>query len=102
MEKRLLFLIGPPRSGSTLLRHFVSSRFGVDLSASTTEELATTEPVMGVRSRWPEVVRILRSLDDERFRDRSSDGATRQQRVSRALDEVERFIARWKLIRRSN
>ena len=50
------------------LRRYVDRRFGARTRTLTTEELAVCDPPYGATSRWPELVALLRALDELRFR----------------------------------
>lgn len=80
--------------GAHLLRHYVESRFHTQASASTTEELALQKAPLAAHSHWPEFVRVLRRMDELRFRPvafepGSSDEANRVRTV---LEELRRFL----------
>lgn len=78
------------------LRAFVARRFQAAVEARTTPELAEGEPPFQARSRWPWFLRILRDLDDLRFRGPSAGVRPEEagHRVEAALDESWRFIER--------
>jgi hypothetical protein len=75
------------------MRQYVESRFRTRTSASSTEELAAQKPPLAAHSHWPEFVRLLRSMDDLRWKRRSA-GATSQEeaRARAALEEAQRFL----------
>ena len=77
--------------GALLLRRYVARRFNVQTEAFTTEELSARKPPLAIDSRWPELLRILRRFDAERFRQVESDDAS-AARIKGELDAVRRFI----------
>ena len=77
--------------GALLLRRYVSRRFNVDTEAFTTIELSARKPPLAIESRWPEMLRILRRFDDERFRQLATDDASAAW-IESELAAVRRFI----------
>jgi hypothetical protein len=80
-------------AGAKLLRRFMARRFDVATEAQTTQELAATEPLLGARTLWPEFVRILGRLDDQRFRPAEGlDEVATREAVTRILGALARFL----------
>ncbi len=78
--------------GAGALREFMQRRFGGDVTAHTTEELARARPPFGATSRWLPFLAILRQLDAVHFRPGGADAAA-AERVRRALEEARAFVA---------
>lgn len=81
-------------AGARFMRHYVESRFHTRTSASTTEELAAQKVPLAAHSHWPEFVRVLRRMDDLRWR-RAASGAKASQdeaRIRVALEEARHFF----------
>jgi hypothetical protein len=77
------------------IRLYVAGRFGTRTQAATTPELEATAPPLAVRSRWPYFLRILRVLDDVRFRslgEQRDDHSEDRDRIRAALEEARRFV----------
>jgi hypothetical protein len=91
-----------PRSaanaGARLLRIYMSRRFGSNTQAATTRELERHEPSLAERSQWPDFLRILRNLDDVRFRPEAASSAPRggspadHGRIRSALEDSRRLV----------
>jgi hypothetical protein len=58
---------GAADAAATALCRYMKRRFGADVEARTTEELAIAAPPFGATSRWPVFVSLLRDLDALRF-----------------------------------
>lgn len=82
------------RRAARALRAFVARRYEADVLARTTPELAEVSPPFGARSRWPTFVRLLRDLDDLRFRTdlAASIPAELCGRARRSVVECRRFV----------
>lgn len=95
IENALEMVDDDPRAaanaGAQLLRVFVARRYGAGTEAATTEELARRTPTLTLRSLWPDLVGILNSFDDVRFRP-NGDGSERRRRTRRALDDTRQLI----------
>lgn len=74
---------------SGLLRSYTEKRFDTELLGRTTEELSATQPPLRLTSRWPELLRLFRSLDDARFRP----DAASSDRTAQCLRELREFVA---------
>ena len=71
----------------------MARRFDVATEAQTTQELTATEPPLGTRSLWPEFVRILGGLDDQRFRPAEGlDEVATREAVIGILGALGRFL----------
>lgn len=90
--------------GARLLRQYVERRFNIQTEALTTEELSATKPPLAIDSRWPELVRILRRFDAERFRASPLEGAAVagardgshsgiDSGIQNEIEAVKRFVA---------
>ena len=79
-------------AAATVLRRFLSERFGVPAPARTSQELAAMTPPFALTTRWAGVVALLRSLDEQRFAPppKPPGGAGR---LAPLLDAAELFIA---------
>ena len=90
-----------PRTGANLgarfLRHYVESRFHTPAAASTTQELTRQKPPLAAHRHWPDFVRVLRRLDELRFRPGSTDASAPRDdagRIRAALEETRSFLER--------
>jgi hypothetical protein len=72
------------------LRRYVTLRFRFDVAALTTPELARAAPPAEAVPHWPELIRLLRALDDARFLPAP---ALRPEPASRIRDELARARA---------
>jgi hypothetical protein len=87
----------------------VARRFNVETQALTTEELTAAKPPLAIDSRWPELLRILRRFDAERFRnvvarepvglvdsvesdESAAAGTSAAARIRGEIDAVKRFV----------
>jgi hypothetical protein len=73
-----------------VLRCYVTERYRRDVTALTTPELAALVPPPEATRSWPELVALLRSLDDARF---SPGAVPAPERASRARDDLSRVRA---------
>jgi hypothetical protein len=101
-------LADAPREGARraalTLRAFVARRFDLGVRTRTTPELAAGEPPFAARSRWPWFLRLLRDLDDLRFR-RGTAGSSRKEttrRAAAAIEETRRFVEESRPVRRAS
>jgi hypothetical protein len=82
------------RRTARTLRAFVARRFEATVTSRTTPELEAEDPPFKARSRWPWFLRVLRDLDDLRFRTASGEGASAEagRRAAMAVEETRRFV----------
>jgi len=78
---------------SVLLRGYVEQRFRVEALHKTREQLAEIHVPLAAKRSWPELMRILRNLDELRFR--PAHGAPSQSLASleACLRDIETFAA---------
>ena len=87
-----------PRTGANLgsrfLRHYVESRYRTLTAASTTEELALQKPPLAAHRQCPDFVRVLRRMDDLRFRPGSGESSAGDEavRIRAALEDARAFL----------
>lgn len=80
-------------AGAALLRVFASRRFGCELQALTTEEIAERGPAALPSRCLSQLLALLRRYDADRFRPQSA-GPGRAD-VSASLEATERFVEAW-------
>ena len=75
------------------LRRYVTLRYRRDVSALSTPELAAATPPPEAIRHWPELVAVLRNLDDARFPPRTPTEGERGDRAREALSQARAFVA---------
>jgi hypothetical protein len=83
-------------AGARALRRWATVRFGRDLGASTTEELAQRDPPVAARAAWPALLRLLGALDAVRFAAApraAPESDDERARLRVALELAQRFVA---------
>jgi len=75
-----------------LMRAYLTRRFDLALESQTTEELGQKQPPLRLASRWPELLRISRALDDARFQP-GVDLDLASARAEQILRELRELIA---------
>jgi hypothetical protein len=76
------------------LRRYTSRRFEPSVAALTSEEIAAREAPFAARSRWPQLVALLRRLDEQRFLPESdARAAALAERLPALCAEARAFVA---------
>jgi hypothetical protein len=83
--------VAAANAASAALRVYVARRYATSAETATTEELAAGGAPLGASKRWPEFVRLLRALDDFRFRKQGDDVPERDE-LSATLRAAQRFV----------
>lgn len=83
--------VAAANAASAALRVHVTRRYATSAETATTEELASGEPPLGASKRWPELLRLLRALDDFRFRPVADDSLERDE-LAATLRAAQRFV----------
>ena len=76
------------------MRRYAARRYQADAAGRTTEELAAAPAPFAARSRWPDLIALLESLDELRFlpeSDRRARSAL-SERLPRLCGEAESFL----------
>ncbi len=78
---------------AVVLRRYVVCRFGLELGAHTTEELAAARTPRVLATRWQGLVEVLRELDRARFRapEAVETDPRAERRARQAIDAAARF-----------